>query len=188
MVRKLAALVTIAVAALFVSAGAASAEYEPGSAQGVTNRATVSINGHVVFFYTGGQYHPHGPITISVTTHGRSVGGGPGSTGLMLAPRTAVVGNIKADAKGNFSTEVTLSEPGLATLTASGPDRQGGTLNVVTQVRVLAAGAAAGTGAAALPRTGSDIGTQLWIGAGLLALGGSIVALTVARRRENARA
>jgi LPXTG-motif cell wall-anchored protein len=106
----------------------------------------------------------------------------------MLAPRTAVVGNIRADAKGNFSTEVKLTEPGLATLTASGPDRQGGTLNVVTQVRVLAAGAAAGTGAAALPRTGSDIGTQLWIGAGLLALGGSIVALTVARRRENARA
>jgi LPXTG-motif cell wall-anchored protein len=51
---------------------------------------------------------------------------------------------------------------------------------------VLAAGSSAG--AAALPRTGSDLGTQLWIGAGLLALGGSLVALTVARRRENAHA
>ena len=184
MFRRLAALVAIATAALFVSAGAASADYVPGSSQGATNRATVTINGHVVFYYHGRQYAPRGPITITVTNHGRSVGGGPGSTGLMLAPRTDVVGHIRADAKGNFSTEVTLSEPGLATLTASGLDRQGDTLKVVTQVRVLAAGAAAGTGAAALPRTGSDFGTQLWIAGGLLAAGGGLVLLSVARRRH----
>jgi LPXTG-motif cell wall-anchored protein len=188
MLRKFAAVVAIALAALFVNAGAASAEYAPGSAQGQTNRSTVTINRAVVFSYHGGQFRPHTVVTVTVTHGARSVGGGPGSTGLMLAPRTAVVGNIHADAKGNFSTEVKLTEPGLATLTASGADRKGGTLNVVTQVRVLGAGSAAGAGAAALPRTGSDIGTQLWIGAGLLALGGSIVALTVARRRENARA
>jgi LPXTG-motif cell wall-anchored protein len=176
----------VAAAALFVSAGSASAEYEPSTAQGTTNVSTVSDGGTVNFAYNGGQYLPGTRISVSVTYGGSSVGGGPGSTGLMLAPRTAVVGSATADARGNFSTSVTLTEPGLATLSASGADRNGGTLVVTTQVRVLAAGAAAGAGGAALPRTGSDLGTQLWIAAGLLALGGSLVALTVARRREHA--
>jgi LPXTG-motif cell wall-anchored protein len=190
MFRKLAALVAIATAALFVSAGSASAEYTPTTEQGTTSRSTVTEGGTVVFSYDGGDFVPGTPITISVT-YNNNVGGGAGSSGLMLAPRTAVVGTTTADANGNFDTTVELTEPGLATLTASGAARDGGTLNVVTQVRVLAAGSAAGTGGtggAALPRTGSDIGTQLWIGAGLLALGASLVALTVARKRERVRA
>jgi LPXTG-motif cell wall-anchored protein len=189
MFRKLAVLVAIATAALFVSAGSASAEYTPTTEQGTTSRSTVTEGGTVAFSYDGGDFVPGTPITISVTYH-NNVGGGAGSSGLMLAPHTAVVGSTTADANGNFETTVELTEPGLATLTASGAARDGGTLNVVTQVRVLAAGSAAGagTGSAALPRTGSDIGTQLWIGAGLLALGASLVALTVARKRESARA
>lgn len=189
MFRKLAALVALATAALFVSAGSASAEYTPTTESGTTSQSTVTDGGVVDFSYTGGDFLPGTPITISVSYTGSNVGGGRGSSGLLLAPRTGVVGSTTASASGNFSTTVKLTEPGLATLTASGAARDGGTLNVVTQVRVLAAaGSSAGVGGAALPRTGSDIGTQLWIGAGLLALGVGLVGGTVARRREHARA
>jgi LPXTG-motif cell wall-anchored protein len=187
MLRKLAALVAIATAALFVSAGSASAEYTPTTEQGTTSRSAVGEGGAVLFAYDGGDFAPGARLTISVT-YNTNVGGGPGSSGLVLAPRTGVVGTTTADASGNFSTTVELTQPGLATLTASGEARDGGTLNVVTTVRVLAAGsAAAGAGSAALPRTGSDLGTQLWIAAGLLAVGAGLLALTVARRRETVR-
>jgi LPXTG-motif cell wall-anchored protein len=184
MFRRLAALVAVATAALFVSAASASANYTPDTQPGVTSISVVRANGDVIFQYNRGGYIPGKTVTITVTVPGKNVGGGPGARGLLMAPRTAVVGSVKADAKGNFRTTVTLTTPGLNTLTASGPARNGGMLNVVTQVRVLAAGSAAGTGAAALPRTGSDLGTQLWIAGGLLAAGGSLVLLSVARRRH----
>lgn len=191
MIRRFAALVALATAALFVSAGSAAAEYTPSTEQGATSQSTVSEGGAVVFSYDGGDFLPGSRVTISVT-YNTNVGGGPGSSGLVLAPRTGVVGSTTANASGNFSTTVELTQAGLATLTASGAARDGGTLNVVTTVRVLAsgsaAGSAAGAGSAALPRTGSELGTQLWIGAGLLALGAGLVALSVARRREAARA
>lgn len=184
MFRRLAALVAIATAALFVSAGSASADYTPDVVPGRVNISVVRVNGQVIFQSARGAFNPHRTVIVTVTVPGKNVGGGPGSQGLLMAPRTEVVGTVKTDAKGNFRTTVTLDTPGLNTLTATGPARDGGTLKVVSQVRVLAAGAAAGTGAAALPRTGSDLGTQLWIAGGLLAAGGSLVLLSVARRRR----
>ncbi|HET8617224.1 MAG TPA: hypothetical protein VFL94_17010 [Actinomycetales bacterium] len=169
MFRKLAAIIAVAAAALFVGAGSASA-YTPTTAQGTTSASTVTAGGSVVFSYSGGGYAPGTDITIAVS-YGQSGG---------------VVGSTTADANGNFSTRVTLSQAGTATLIASGAARDGGTLNVTAQVRVLAAGAAAG--GSGLPRTGSELGTQLWIAGGLLAAGGSLVLLSVARRRQGARA
>jgi LPXTG-motif cell wall-anchored protein len=167
MFRRLAAFVAIAAAALFVSAGSASANYTPTTAPGTTSSSTVHVGGSVVFSYTGGQYAPGTQLTYSVT----------------YGTHTTVVGHGVATAQGNFSTPITLRRPGLATLTATGLTSTGGTLTVTATVRVLAPAAAA-AGTPALPRTGSDLGTQLWIAGGLLAAGGSLVLLSVSRRRH----
>lgn len=162
MLRRLAALIAVAAAALFVSAGTASAAYTPTTSTGTVSSATVALGGTVNF--CGGGFAANSAVDIAVDD--------------------AAVGSTTADASGNFCFSVTISSAGTHVLSATGVNADGGT-NVVTATVLGVSGAAAG-GGAVLPRTGSDLGTQLWIGAGLLALGAGLVALSVARRRETA--
>lgn len=170
MVRRLAAVMAVLAAAVFVSAGAASAEYTPTTSTGTVSSATVSAGGSVNF--CGGGFAPSSKISISVND--------------------TAVGSDTADSGGNFCHRVTIRGAGTFVLSARGVNAQGGTNVVTATVLGVAAstggGAGAGAGGSGLPRTGSDLGTQLWAGAGLLALGAGLVALSVARRRETATA
>jgi LPXTG-motif cell wall-anchored protein len=161
MVRRIAALIAVAAAALFASAGAANA-YTTTTSTGTVSSATVTSGGSVTF--CGGGFEAGSTITITVND--------------------AAAGTDTASSTGTFCAEVTIQGTGTFLLRAQGVNPDGG-VNVVTATVLGVQAAAAGSGGgAALPRTGSDLGTQIWIAAGLLALGGGLVALTVARRRE----
>jgi LPXTG-motif cell wall-anchored protein len=162
MVRRIALLIAVAAAALFASAGAANA-YTTTTSTGTVSSATVTSGGSVNF--CGGGFAAGSGIAISVND--------------------AVAGSDTASSSGSFCHRVTIQGTGTFVLSARGVNAQGG-VNVVTAtvLGVKAAGAGAAAGGAVLPRTGSDVGTQMWIAGGLLALGGGLVALTVARRRE----
>jgi LPXTG-motif cell wall-anchored protein len=160
MVRRIAALLAVAAAALFASAGAANA-YTTTTSTGTVSSATVTAGGSVNF--CGGGFAADSSISITVND--------------------AAAGSDTASSTGTFCHQVTIQGTGTFVLSARGVNPEGGVNVVTATVLGVQAGAAAG-GGAALPRTGSDLGTQIWIAAGLLALGGGLVALTVARRRE----
>lgn len=160
MLRRLAALIAVAAAALFASAVTASAAYTPTTSTGTVSSTTVALGGTVNFCGSGFA---------------------AGST-IDIALDDVAVGSDTADGAGKFCFQVEIDTAGTHVLSATGVNALGGT-HVVTAT-VL--GVTASAGGSALPRTGSDLGTQLWIGAGLLALGGGLVALSVARRRETA--
>jgi LPXTG-motif cell wall-anchored protein len=162
MVRRIALFIAVAAAALFASAGAANA-YTSTTSTGTVSSATVTSGGSVNF--CGGGFAAGSSIAITVND--------------------VAAGSDTASSTGSFCHRVTIQGTGTFVLSARGVNAQGGANVVTATVLGVKAAAAAGAGAGgALPRTGSDLGTQIWIAGGLLALGGGLVALTVARRRE----
>lgn len=179
MTRRLAALFALAFALFSLSTTTAhgyGAVQEPGT----VSAGTVESGGSVSF--SGDGFAAGAELEISVSFDDGSVDD---------------LGTVDADDDGAFATEVTLDRSGVAVLSATGADADGGVLTVTAEVRVLAAssgddgadddGAGGGDSAGGLPRTGADgLGAQVWMGVGLLALGGGLVALTVSRRRTTA--
>ena len=168
--RKLFAILTLALAALLVMPASAHAGngdgYETQTAPGQVDPGTVTDGGQTVF--SGCGFEPGATITI--------------------AEDGETEGTVTAGEDGCFSTTVTVNGAGNSVLTATGASADGGTLVVSATVRVLAAsGGAGGTGGDAdggLPRTGAEgTATQVWAGIGLLGLGAGMIALTVSRRR-----
>ena len=165
MARRIAALFALALAAFFVApaaAQAAPAGYGPTSQPGSVSSGTVTVGGTVVF--SGGGFAAGATVTIRANGQ--------------------VVGTVTADAQGHFSFTYHADQAGVVKLTATGAKAGGGTLTVHATVRVLAAKSNNAGATGHLPRTGSELGTQLWLAAGLLALGGGLVAVTVTRRRQ----
>jgi len=167
MVRRLLALVAVLAASFFAFAGpAAAADYTPTTVTGAVSDASPAA-GHTVLFSAAG-FRASSPVAISIS--GRHVA------------------DVTADAKGAVSASVNApSTSGTYVLAATGVAADGSPRTVAVTIRVLGAQAASvvpAAGTSALPRTGTEVATQLWIGGGLLAFGAGLVALTIVRRRD----
>lgn len=171
--RKSLAVLALALAAIFATPTAALAGggyEEPTVGTGTVSTGTVSAGGVVEF--CGDGFAPGSDVEIAVDG--------------------TVVGTVVADGDGSFCVDLELSDTGTAVLTATGTGPNGATRTVTAQVTVTRAAAApvrsggrTGSDVSSLPRTGADgTATQVWAGIGLLGLGGGLVALTVAKRRE----
>lgn len=165
------------------------------AAQAYVPPATATVSDPVVapgetFIFSGSGMNPGEPVDIFITNEAPAAAGIGGTTGgrLGAAQGVIVLGatfnlSTTADADGNFSVPVTLSEPGTYTLTATG--RISGT-QVTAVVTVVAAAAdveAVATGEN-LPETGADASLLLWGAAGVGALGLGAASIAVSRRRK----
>jgi LPXTG-motif cell wall-anchored protein len=194
--RKSLAVLALALGAITVTPAAAFADpvapayAAPVIAPGSVSSGTVTSGGTVEF--CGAGFAPGSPVVIAV--------GGD------------VIGTVTAGADGAFCVDIVLTGSGPQVLSASGtapdgrgrvvtatvtitstaaaPVRSGGSISVgatsgSTAKATTRSTARSGSNVSKLPRTGADgTATQVWAGVGLLGLGGGLVALTVARRRE----
>lgn len=164
MVRRLLAVLAAVAASFFVLAGPASAAptaYTPTTAPGTVSDASPAAG--ATFTFAGDGFAAGATVTITLA-------------GDQIATATA-------NSNGAFSVSVKApTAAGTYVLAANGTGADGAPLSVTATIQVLAAsGSAAG-----LPRTGTEVATQLWIAGGLLALGAGLIALTVVRRRDGA--
>jgi len=188
-------------AAAPMAAARATPGYPVDETGGLTVSATVVTVGDTVTA-SGEGYAAHTPVTITTSTAAQGFApltGGLGSfrpaTGVRGVAAAAAV--VNTDGSGAFSTSVTLSTLGLATITASGLNPSGGTRTLIATVQVVVAGGAGGGGdgdgsgdggsgvggSGSLPDTGASILLPVTIGAILLLGGAGLVA--VARRRKH---
>lgn len=182
------AVLALALGAVFVPPAAAfaapvvSSYEEPAVGTGTVSTGTVGVGGTVEF--CGEGFAPGSTVDISVDGE--------------------VVGSVVAGTDGSFCVDVVLGETGTHVLSGSGVAPGGRSLVVNASVTVTRTAAApvrsggsgtsgrnvtvrSGSDVSRLPRTGADgTATQVWAGVGLLGLGGGLVALTVARRRDSA--
>jgi LPXTG-motif cell wall-anchored protein len=201
MKKALAALALVGSIAL-VGAGPAMAQptpYPAPTSDGNVDDGTVAPGETFNFILTG--FGPFESITITITLTGapQAIGGSfsggasmavPAKITLPLAPQTLTV---TADANGNVTVPLSLTEAGTYTLTAVGTS--GKTVTSVVTVDAAAGSGLANTGGApvantgaGLANTGADSGLVLWtlVGAGALAAGAASV--VVVRRRAKTEA
>jgi hypothetical protein len=153
-------------------AGPASATYGPESDSATVSATTVHAGGTVTV--GGGDFFPGSMVTVTVRQGGD----------------VYLTQKVRADANGNVSVTLALTESGTNTITLSGRQADGtGTRVMGTTVGVNAGNAAdAAAGAAALggndlPRTGGVDFTPLYAGFGLLFAGALLVGVARSRRR-----
>lgn len=124
-----------------------------------------------------------GPASTGASVNGR----GMNVSGKITLPLEAQSFSTTADSNGSFSFPLTISEPGVYTLTATGLE-SGITVSSTVTVEGTAVGAGlANTGSGtALADTGADANLMIWslVGAGALAAG--ITSVVVVRRRAKA--
>jgi LPXTG-motif cell wall-anchored protein len=199
--KKSLAAVALAGSIAFVGAVPAMAAddltYNTGttSEQGTVSDNTVAPGETFIFSASG--FVPGESITVTVTLTrapqavGASFSGGasmavPAKINLPLATQTFAT---KADANGNLSFPVSISEAGTYTLVATGVSGKTATASVtVAAASGTGAGLANTGGGTALANTGADTSLILWslVGAGALAAGATSV--VVVRRRAKAHA
>lgn len=187
--KKSLAAITLAGSIALMGAVPAMAYNAPPS-QGTVSDGTLTPGQTCTF--SGSGFIAGESITITVTLTGApqaSSGGFGGGVSMAVPtkinmPLAAQTFSTKADANGNFAYQLSISEAGTYTLTATGATSG----KVVTQ-SVTVSGAAVGAGlantgsATALANTGADSSLILWslVGAGALAAG--ITSVVVVRRR-----
>jgi hypothetical protein len=173
MLRKFMSVLAMTVVAFAATAGVASAEPTPYPAPDVPVVAvdddSIPVGTDCVF--SGDNFTPGEDIGIDV-----SYGSGlRSSRSRSLVAAAKFMDVVKADGAGSFSTTLTLTQVGTATLTATGL-----TSGIVLsrKVTVFAAGTTASTGTAAvvddgsgLAYTGASVAGPLTIGATALAAG-----------------
>lgn len=206
--KVISALVLAASLAFFGSA-TAQADHDPNypaTSTGTVSDGTVAPG--ETFIFSGSGFLPGETIEITVTLDGPA----PSAAGVGAAPAggqaAAAVGGIiplsqlvfsgttKADAQGNFSFPITLSQEGVYTLTATGL-QSGHTVTAQVIVDGEANGvvganpaprdlANTGGSSADLANTGLDSGLLIWGAAGAAALGLGAGGVLLARRRAHA--
>jgi LPXTG-motif cell wall-anchored protein len=189
-------------AAAPMTAASAAPSYPVDETGGLTVSATVVTVGSTITV-SGGGYAANTPVTVTTSTAPQGFApltGGLGSfrsatAGVQRLAAAAAV--VNADGSGAFSASVTLTELGLATITASGLNPSGGTRTLIGTVQVVAAGGggvggdgdgdgdgASGVGGnGSLPDTGASVLLPVTLGAILLLGGAGLVA--VVRRRKH---
>jgi LPXTG-motif cell wall-anchored protein len=201
--KKTLAALALAGSIALVGAGPAMATtpvpYPAPTADGNVDDGTVAPGQTFNFILTG--FGPFESITITITLTGapQAIGGNvtggasmavPVKVILPLAPASQTF-NVTADANGNVTVPLTLSEEGTYTLTAVGASGKTVTSTVTVDASAGAGSGLANTGGSAalantgtgLANTGADSGLVLWtiVGAGALAAGAASV--VVVRRR-----
>lgn len=202
MLRKFLLALALALVGLFAVAGVASAAPYPGppNPPGVTVNQTIIVNGGVVIF-AGGGFTPGETINITII-YNAAPSGLRANAALRLAAKAAESQTTTADASGNFTSGVRLTQAGTATITATGltsgktfsttvtvvaegGNTSPGTTTVAGQTtaagEVTTANAAPvtagadGTGGAGLASTGASVAGPLTIGAAALIAGLSLL-------------
>jgi len=176
--RVLLSLGTAACGMLLPAAVASAAVPYPPGRELISVSASVVAAGDSVTL--SGTHGPHDNVTIDVTTNANALRHGSGTifpVAYVLPQRPVKV--VQADENGHWSTTHTLTEVGLATITATG-DRSGITRSIT--IRVLPKGTA-------LPVTGTNGGLRGWalIGAALAVSGVVFVVLARSRHRRPVR-
>lgn len=145
------------------------------------------------FVFSGRGFLAGETLVITVTpgarpaSTGASIAGGPSRSvpsRIAMAPQTFTT---TADSNGTFSFPLSISEPGVYTLTAEGQ-----TSGVVVSATVTVVGETAAdlanSGGQPLANTGADASLLLWGAAGVAALGLGAGGVIVSRRRTKASA
>ncbi|WP_432826452.1 hypothetical protein [Dactylosporangium sp. CA-092794] len=154
--------------ALLWAARPAAAEPYPAVPPQITT-STGAVSGGGAVHFTGTGFIPGEEIEITVA-YGEA--------------QSRVLKTVNADANGDFSTDVTLTEPGTATVAAFGKLSLVRAVATVTVLTPVAAVLPAGD----LPTTGDSWHRLAWeVGGGAAALGaGSALLWLTARRRRTA--
>lgn len=193
MKKSLATIALIGSIALASAVPAVAANYPAPPPQAAVSDGVVGPG--ETFVFSGRGFRAGETIIIRVTPGAR-----PASTGASIAggPSRSVPGRIPmaveqtftttADSNGAFAFPMSISEPGVYTLTATG--QTSGVVVSATVTVVGDAGAAdlANTGGQPLANTGADASLLLWGAAGVAALGLGAGGVIVSRRRNAASA
>jgi LPXTG-motif cell wall-anchored protein len=187
-------LATIALAGTIAIAGAVPAiagNYPAPPPNAAVSDGTVGPGENFVFSGRGFLAGERLVITVTLgarpASTGASIAGGAGRSvpgKIAMAPQTFTT---TADANGAFAFPLSVSEPGVYTLTATG---QTSGVSVSTTVTVV--GSATGAdlansgGGQSLANTGTDASLLLWGAAGIAALGLGAGGVIVSRRRTKA--
>lgn len=186
-------LASLAIAATLTTLGAGAAhanETYPAPVPPSTVSQGTVVAGNTVTF-TGSGFLPGEQISITASSHsvaGVGIAAGAVSRSVAFRVPTAPLSlTTQADAAGKFSVEVTLSEPGVYTLTARGLTSGVTTTNTVT-VEAAKVVTPQSSEVGGLPPTGLDTTTMLWglVGVGAVAAGATSMVLV--RRRSEAAA
>lgn len=185
---------TLAVLALtgslaMLSGGAAMATTYPAPPPGVTVSAGTVAPGEE-FIFSGTGFTPGEEVDVTVTDEGTSGGGGAvGARSVSLKitlPSEVATFTAVADAEGKFTLPITLSEPGVYTITATGQDsgRVQSTMITVAEDQTLTTTTTEkGTDADGLADTGADSNLLLWGGIGAVALIAGATSVIIVRKR-----
>lgn len=178
----------------FSGAGAANAveSYPPPAPGGVSN-ATVTPGASITFSGTG--FEAAEAISIAVEYYNDPVvvpGTGLNSLIIMAQPVNSFT--TTATASGEFSTGVSLGEAGTYALTATGLTSGHAVTAAVSVDPAFTDDAATESGAGGessedtggidLASTGAESAMLLWGAAGILALGGGVTTVAIARRKN----
>lgn len=197
MFSKLAALTIGLLLSLGLAVSASAYPVQDPDAS--VSSTTVAPGGTVTF--TAGGFGPGTPVTVTaVRTDGEAAGAvdlvaagtGRMGAGLVVVRSATKTFDAVADSNGSVSVPVSLGAAGTWTITASGVDADGNPLSVSSTVLVSTdapvagtpAGSGSGSNGGVLARTGVDsVATTLWVGFGVLVLGGVLVAVASGRGR-----
>ncbi|MDE8668138.1 LPXTG cell wall anchor domain-containing protein [Pseudarthrobacter sp. H3Y2-7] len=191
-------LATLAVAgslAMIGTAPALAANYPPIPPQAAVSDGTVGPGEQ--FIFRGKGPFAGETLTIRVTPGNPPAAGGAAVGNRSVSTRINVVTETQtlaaqADAAGNFSVPITISEAGTYLLTATG-NTSGQTVGPVTVVvdpafasglADTSGGAALANTGAALANTGADASLLLWGAAGVGVLGLGAAGVILARRNK----
>jgi len=184
MKRALAVLaLTGSMAVLGGGAAMAADNYPAPSTTASVSSGTVAPGEAVTFSGTG--FTPGEQINISVVSSGASGGTATGSRSVpvrIVLPAETTTLKTVADAKGSFSTQITLTAAGTYTLTATGATSGhsvSSTVVVAAPVVQLASAQQNGN----LAQTGMDSSLALWGGIGATALALGVTSVALARNK-----
>jgi hypothetical protein len=175
--RILVPLLVAVGAALFGTAPASAEPYPAVPPALTTTTNVVGVGGTAAL--NGNGFIPGETINLDVSygsasAAGRSQHTNAGSMVLVVYPM-AVVKSVTASSDGTFSTTVTLTQSGRATIVARG------LTSGVTATAVVTVGS--GSGGSGLPVTGQSVAT--WVGTGVAAIAlGSLLLWLVRSRRQ----
>ena len=187
--KKTLAAITLAGSIALIGAVPAMATYPAPPANSAVSDGTVGPGEQFVF--SGKGFKAGEGLTIRVTpgarpaSTGASVAGrGMSVTGKINLPAEAQSFSATADANGAFTFPLSISEPGVYTLTATGLESGYSVSSGVTVEGAAVSGASSTNGG--LADTGADSNLLIWslVGGGALAAG--ITSVVVVRRRANA--
>lgn len=178
MIRKTLVAAGIAGALVFAGSAAANAAYTPGADpdDGVID---ITVSDQAVT--------PGSPVTITAgdldgPTATFAIAGGPSGATLSSIVFAAAQPSVEKDVENGFaSATFEAATPGEYTITVASGDQEPQTIAVTV---ATAAAGGTGSGSGTLPATGGTLPVEaLWLGVGVLGLGGIAVTAAVARRR-----